>query len=108
MHALEEQDIRLFAPVPTPRSAGIDPRARKPTDTDFTAAWRARMGTEEPKKIYVERGATIETVNADLRAHRGLQQLPVRGCDKAKALALLHALTFNLLQIPRGLLAAAL
>lgn len=108
VHALEEQDIRLFAPVPTPRSAGIDPHARKPTDTDFTAAWRARMGTEEAKKIYVERGATIETVNADLRAHRGLQQLPVRGCDKAKALALLHALTFNLLRIPRGLLAAAL
>lgn len=105
VHALEERGIRLFAPVPTPRREGIDPHARKPGDTDLTAAWRARMATSEAKKIYVERGATIETINADLRAHRGLQHLPVRGRTKARALALLHALTFNLLRIPRGLLA---
>lgn len=106
VHALEHQGIRVFAPVPTPRREGVDRYARKNGDTELVAAWRARMGTEDAKKIYVERGATIETVNADLRAHRGLQQLPVRGRNKVKALALLHALTFNLLRLPRALLAA--
>ena len=48
--------------------------------------------------------ATIETVNADLRARRGMQQLPVRGVTKVRTLAMLYALTLNILRLPRSLL----
>jgi len=46
----------------------------------------------------------LETVNADLRAWRGLQQLPIRGATKVRALAMLYAITFNILRLPRSLL----
>lgn len=94
----------VFCPVPKPRKEGIDPHARRPDDSDATAAWRARMGTDDAKEIYVLRAATIETVNADLRARRGMQQLPVRGITKVRALAMLYALTFNIFRLPRSLL----
>lgn len=58
-------------------------------------AWRKRMETEEAKAIYPERASTIECVNA-LARNRGLQQLPVRGMEKVKAVVLLFALAHNL------------
>lgn len=101
---LAARGVTVFCPVPKPRKEGIDLHARKPDDSDATAAWRARMATDEAKQIYVQRAATIETVNADLRARRGMQQLPVRGATKVRALAMLYALTFNILRLPRSLL----
>lgn len=73
---------------------------RKPTDplpTDSTAVrdWRKRMSTRTAKKIYRERGATAELVNAWLR-RQGLWQFLVRGTQKALAVVLLHALTNNM------------
>jgi transposase len=101
---LDARGITVFCPVPKPRTDAIDPHARRPNDSDATAAWRTRMATDEAKQIYVDRAATIETVNADLRRWRGLQQLPVRGATKVRALAMLYALTFNILRLPRSLL----
>jgi hypothetical protein len=37
------------------------------------------------EQIYKERGASAETVNADAKAHRGLDALNVRSLDKAWA-----------------------
>ena len=62
------------------------------------------MATDDAKQIYRQRAATIETVNADLRARRGMQQQPVRGLTKVRALAMLYALTFNILRLPRSIL----
>jgi hypothetical protein len=59
------------------------------------------MKTEPAKRIYVERAATAELLHADLRTHRGLRQLPVRGTKKALALVRLHALSYNLLRAAR-------
>ncbi|HWB73883.1 MAG TPA: IS1182 family transposase [Nannocystaceae bacterium] len=101
---LATRGITVFAPVPKSRTEGIDPHARHRHDSDATAAWRARMATDDAKQIYAQRAATIETVNADLRAWRGLQQLPIRGATKVRALAMLYALTFNILRLPRSLL----
>ena len=42
------------------------------------------------KAIYKERAATAELVNAQARNH-GLQQLPVRGLRKVRAIALWYA-----------------
>ena len=72
---------------------------REPTDSPQVAAWRARMGTEKAKRIYVQRGVLAERTNADLRVHRGLDRLNVRGLAKVKELVLLAALSFNLMKL---------
>ena len=77
------------------REAGQDPYARKKSDTDATAQWRARMGTAEAKTIYKERASTAEWVNAQVR-NRGLYFVRVRGKEKALAVALWHALAHNI------------
>lgn len=95
---METKGIRVFAPVQASRTKDVDPHARKKKDTDQTMKWRGRMKKESAKKIYRERAATAETVNADLRAWRGLQQFRVRGIAKVKSISLLSALTYNLLR----------
>ena len=61
------------------------------------------MGTEAGKRVYRERAATVETVNADLKAHRGLVQLTVRGLRKARCVALWCALAYNLMHFGAAL-----
>ena len=53
------------------------------------------MSTSQAKKIYRERGATAELVNAWFR-RQGLWQFLVRGTKKALAVVLLHAVTNNM------------
>jgi hypothetical protein len=90
---------KAYAPVPEPRSEKVDRYAPKPDDSRAVAAWRRRMGTESAKRIYMQRGAVAERTNADLRGHRGLDRLNVRGLAKVKSVVLLAALTFNLLRM---------
>lgn len=62
------------------------------------------MGTEAGQAIYKERAATVETVNADLKTHRGVgQRLLVRGLDKAKCVVLWSAMAYNLLHFGAAL-----
>ncbi len=61
-------------------------------------AWRLRMATPEGKKIYKERAATAEWVNAQARVRYGLQQFRVRRLSKVRCVALLIALAHNLCQ----------
>lgn len=91
------QGTTVYAPVPEPRTLGIDRYEPKDGDDPAVAKWRQRMGTQEAKEIYKERAATIETVNGDLKAHRGLGKLPVRGLKKVLNIGLWMALTYNLL-----------
>jgi transposase len=102
--------VQLLVPPPTPRNTPRD-RARagaqfepRTTDTPAVAAWRKRMSSPEGQAIYQERGSTVETVNADLKQHRGLVQLTVRGLAKAKSVALWCALAYNLLHFGRHLI----
>lgn len=57
------------------------------------------MGTESPKRIYIQRGAVAERTNADARLPRGLDRLNARGLAKVKSVVLLAALTFNVLRM---------
>ena len=57
------------------------------------------MATDEAKAIYKERAATAETVNADAKEHRGLDQFAVRRLDKVLGSACLVALTYDLLRL---------
>jgi transposase len=95
---LETWGIKVYMPPPTPRDPAIDRYKPKPDDTEHVARWRRRMGTKTAKELYKLRAATAETVNADLRRWRGLQLLPVRGSPKVRCIALLMALTHNLLR----------
>lgn len=104
--AAEKRDVTVYAPVPTPRKKGIDPHERKPNDTDDSFAWRTRMATDDAKDTYRDRAATAETVNADLKEHRGLRQFRVRGLPKITTIAMLVAFTYNALRaISLGILA---
>lgn len=96
-----EEGVTLFIPPKPPRNqggeraSGYDPVAgESQTMTD----WRARMGSVDGQKIYRQRAATAETVNADLKTKRGVDRLQVRGIPKAKCVVLWAALACNLLR----------
>jgi hypothetical protein len=55
------------------------------------------MGTDAAKELYKQRAASVEWVNAQTRAQRGVYQVRVRGQAKVKCLALWTAITHNLL-----------
>jgi transposase len=90
-------DTTVYAPVPKPKDPATDPHAAKPGDSKAVAAWRERMGQEDAKRIYRERAATAECVNA-LARNRGLIQLRVRGQEKVRCVLRLHALAHNLMR----------
>jgi len=69
------------------------------------AAWRDRMETEQAKQLYKQRPALCELVNAHLKLHYGLGQVLVRGLPKVTCVVLLAALTSNILQHIKDLLA---
>ena len=92
--------VKVYAPVKDAakdRERGKDPFARRKTDTDGTADWRARMGTAAAQSLYKLRGQTAEWVNA-LARNRGLRQFVVRGLAKVRSSSLLFALAHNLAQ----------
>jgi transposase len=84
----------VYAPVPQPKDPERDRYQPLPGDSEAVAAWRIRMGTVAAQKIYKERAASVECVNAQAR-NRGLVQLRVRGRLKAKAVALWYAVAHN-------------
>lgn len=95
-----ERQCTVYAPLKEEAkqlAAGKDPYARKKGDTPAVSAWRERMGTEASKAIYRLRAQTAEWVNARCR-NWNLWQMPVRGPDKCRIVALLCAITHNLLQ----------
>ncbi len=95
-----ERGATFYAPLPKPRKGDTrDPHAPRDDDSAAVAAWRQRMATDEAKEIYKQRAATAETVNADAKAHRGLDRLAVRGREKALGSAFLFALTYNILRL---------
>ncbi len=61
-------------------------------------AWRERMETEEGKAIYRHRASTAECVNALARVKYGAQRFTVRGVTKVTGIALLMAISHNLLR----------
>ena len=101
-----EQDVELFMP-PKParnqanRGKELEP---KPGDGEGILAWKARMDSAAGQETYKQRAATSETVNADLRGHRGLVQLTVRGLAKGRCVALWCALAYNVMHFAGALL----
>jgi transposase len=101
-----QQGVELFVPpkpARDPEKRGQELQA-KPGDSEAVLAWKQRMASEQGKIIYKQRAATSETVNADLRSHRGLNQIMVRGLKKARCLALWCALAYNVMHFGKALL----
>jgi len=102
----QQQGVELFVPPkparnPHRRGRELEP---KPGDSAAVLAWKRRMASAEGQAIYRQRAATSETVNADLRSHRGLTQFTVRGLAKAKCVALWCALAYNVMHFGAALL----
>jgi transposase len=97
IRTLTSRGCRVYAPLPRPRAPGRDPHRPLPGDDRAIANWRRRMGTDRGKRIYRERGAAAECVNAIVR-NRGLRQFLVRGRAKARAVLLWFALAHNLMR----------
>ena len=98
INELTERGTQPVVPPPRSRNPAIDCLQPKPDDTPAQAQWRQLMSTDWGKDLYVQRGATVECVNAQLR-RQGLQQFNVRGLLKARAVVLWHALAHNLMRM---------
>lgn len=98
---VEQRGSQVLAPINKAERMlknGTDPHARQPSDSDEMFAFRQRMATDEAKALYQTRPSIAEYPNAEFR-NRGLDQFPVRGLLKARAIALWHAITFNFLRM---------
>ncbi len=92
--------VEVFIAVPK--------REQRPANTTASAeivAWRERMQTDDVKRTYRARAALCELSNAQLKCHHGAAQVLVRGIAKVTCVALLAALTSNLLAHAAALLA---
>jgi hypothetical protein len=101
-----QRGVALFLPSkparnPERRGRELEPR---PGDSEAIRAWKERMSSAEGKEIYKERASTSETVNADLRCHRGLGPMTVRGLKKARCVALWCVLAYNVMHFGAALL----
>jgi transposase len=97
IEAADKAEVELFVPPKPARAEGKRDRELEPRPTDSPAIlrWKKRMASDEGKEIYKQRAATSETVNADLRSHRGLLPMTVRGTTKMRCVALWCALAYN-------------
>ncbi len=90
------KDCQIYMPVQETQKNRGNLYEKREDDTPITGEWRERMGTEEAKEIYKERGYTAELINAQAR-NRGCQRLLVKGLLKVKNIALLYALVQNMM-----------
>lgn len=94
-----DEQVTVYVPLKPPRNAAKngDEFVPRPTDSDAMKALRQRMGSEAGQMIYHQRGSTSETINADLRYHRGLREVTMRGIKKVTCIALWSALAYNVM-----------
>lgn len=102
----QQQGVELFLPpkgarMLENRGKELEPKAK---DSPAVLVWKQRMASAAGQKIYRQRAATSETVNADLRTYRGLTQMTVRGLQKARCVALWCALAYNVMHFAKVLL----
>lgn len=93
--------VEALVPVPdTPKEHGKGAANDAPI-----RAWRERMETAQAEQKYRARASLCELPNARLKSRFGLAQLLVRGLYKVTCVALLGAITHNILAHGAALLA---
>lgn len=85
--AATQEGVTIYVPPKPPRKQepGSEYEAQR-GESQVLADWRQRMGSEAGQEIYKQRASTSETVNGDLRTHRGLGPMLVRGLKRPSAL----------------------
>ena len=101
--ALESQGVELY--IPPQRGSKTTGRPSWRKLTTFVEQWIERMQTPEAKRLYRGRASLAELPNAQFRWRYGMEQFLVRGLAKATSVALLTALTHNILTHATKLLA---
>ena len=96
IHTADARGITFDAPVPKGRH-GSGSRA-DPTPDAAVHAGRARLATDEAKRLYQTRASTAERVHADARTHRALTTIPVRGLPTIHTSVLGIALAHNMMR----------
>lgn len=93
---LAQRGCDIYAPVAKSRQSkhGSINIKRTPKREPAVEEWIDRMKKEESRKIYGRR-MLVELVNAHMR-NRGLNQLVVRGLAKAKIIASMFAVAYNM------------
>ena len=85
---LTKRGVEVLVPVPE--------RTRESGGTPEIEAWKHRMQTPEAQQAYRTRASLCELTNANVR-RLGMTQLLVRGVAKATSVALLTAITHDVL-----------
>jgi hypothetical protein len=104
IQAADKEGVSIYAPLPATGKGG-SVCIHNPQDAPAVAAWRQRMQTPQGRVAYKQRAATSETVNADLKAYRGLASLAVRGLKKVRCVALWSVLAYNVMHFAQYLMA---
>jgi Transposase domain (DUF772)/Transposase DDE domain len=99
--AAHERGVRPLISVPK-RTAANGPRADK---SDAVVAWRNDMQTDEAKQLLRARSSLAELSNAHAKTRFAMSSLLVRGLGRVTCVALLTALTANVLAHLPALLA---
>lgn len=86
-------ECNYYAPA-KPRK-GVDPKKIQKNDSEAVKKWRASLDTEEMREIYKHRCSTAEFSNAQTKNH-GFVEFLVRGIEKARGMAILHAIAHNI------------
>jgi hypothetical protein len=92
----------MYAPLPKGKDG--QPCAKGRRDGPGVSQWRARMQTEEAKKVYQERASTSETINGEVSCQRALASFNVRGLKKVTCVALWAALAYNVVHLGSALI----
>jgi len=106
IESANESGVKVYAPPKPPRNkeARDSAYAPRPGDSAAVIEWRSRMGSPQAREVYKLRAATSETVNGELRCHRSLDRLLVRGLSKVRCVTLWAALAYNLVHFGKMLL----
>lgn len=88
-------EVTVTAPAKTNSSS--DPKIPKKGDSEAVLAWRERLGTEEFAELYRQRPSSTEFSNMTTKAH-GMRKFLVRGLGKVSSMAILHAITHNMVR----------
>lgn len=99
IRAADARGVRALIAVPR-AAPGV-----KSNDDAPIQEWRARMQTDEAKRLYRARASLAELPNAHFRSKFGLTEFLVRGLTKVTGVVLLTALAANLLTHAAALLA---
>ena len=79
---------------------GVDPKGSPRTPK--RAAMRAKLQTDEGRRIYARRKCITEPIHGLIKQARGFRQFLLRGLEKVQAEFTLVALTHNLLKLWRA------